>query len=64
MIMAPLKRILLAEDNEIGVEAMQDYLLAHHYRVIVARSGAEAIARTHAEHPDRSARNGGPRWAR
>ncbi len=44
--------ILLAEDNEIGVEAMQDYLLAHHYRVIVARSGAEAIARTQAEQPD------------
>lgn len=44
--------ILLAEDNEIGVEAMQDYLLAHHYRVIVARSGAEAITRTHEEHPD------------
>jgi len=44
--------ILLAEDNEIGVEAMQDYLLAHRYRVIVARSGAEAISRTKEDQPD------------
>lgn len=44
--------ILLAEDNEIGVEAMQDYLLAHRYRVIVARSGAEAITRTKEDRPD------------
>jgi len=47
---APL--ILLVEDNEIGIEAMQDYLAAHDYRVIVARNGEEAIAQTNQYHPD------------
>ncbi len=44
--------ILLVEDNEIGIEAMQDYLMAYDYRVIVARTGEEAIAQTHQHHPD------------
>lgn len=44
--------ILLVEDNEIGIEAMQDYLTAHDYRVIVARNGQEAIAQTNQCRPD------------
>jgi CheY-like chemotaxis protein len=44
--------ILLVEDNEIGIEAMQDYLMAHSYRVIIARNGEEAIAQTNQCHPD------------
>jgi diguanylate cyclase (GGDEF)-like protein/putative nucleotidyltransferase with HDIG domain len=44
--------ILLVEDNEIGIEAMQDYLIAHDYRVIIARNGEEAIAQTNQCHPD------------
>ncbi len=44
--------ILLVEDNEIGIEAMQDYLTAHDYRVIIARNGEEAIAQTNQCHPD------------
>ncbi|MBX3010930.1 MAG: diguanylate cyclase [Caldilineaceae bacterium] len=47
---APL--ILLVEDNEIGIEAMQDYLTAHDYRVVVARNGEEAIEQTHQHRPD------------
>lgn len=44
--------ILLVEDNEIGIEAMQDYLMAHDYRVIIARNGEEAIEQTNECHPD------------
>lgn len=44
--------ILLVEDNEIGIEAMQDYLMAHDYRVVVARNGEEAVAQTSQCHPD------------
>src|SRR5215475_11200139 len=43
--MAPLKRILLAEDNERDVEltltALEDYNLAN--EVVIARDGAEAL---------------------
>ena len=43
--MAPLKRILLAEDNEHDVEltlaALEEYNLAN--EVVVARDGAEAL---------------------
>ncbi len=35
--------ILLVEDNEIGVEAMRDYLSANDYQVIVACNGMDAI---------------------
>lgn len=50
--MAKMPLILLVEDNEIGIEAMQDYLTAHDYRVIVARNGEEAIAQTNQCKPD------------
>ncbi len=57
--MAPLKRILLAEDNERDVEltlaALEEYNLAN--EVVVARDGAEALDYLHhrgkyAEHPN------------
>jgi PAS domain S-box-containing protein len=37
--------ILLAEDNEANIATIQDYLDARGYRVVVARNGAEAVAR-------------------
>jgi PAS domain S-box-containing protein len=44
--------ILLAEDNESSIETISDYLQAKGYQVLVARDGAEAIARTREERPD------------
>jgi CheY-like chemotaxis protein len=44
--------ILLAEDNEDSINTFSDYLLAKGYRVVVARDGAEAIARSREERPD------------
>lgn len=35
--------VLLVEDNEIGIEAMHDYLSANHYQILVARNGEDAI---------------------
>ena len=43
--------ILLVEDNEIGIEAMQDYLAANDYNVVVARTGVEAIQLTEQSNP-------------
>jgi PAS domain S-box-containing protein len=43
--------ILLAEDNEANIATLQDYLSARGYRVIVARNGAEAVARTGEREP-------------
>jgi PAS domain S-box-containing protein len=48
----PLPLILLAEDNEINVETMSDYLRAKGYRLSIARSGREAIERAKADKPD------------
>ncbi len=49
MIMAPLKRILLAEDNERDIEltlaALEEYNLAN--EVVTARDGAEALDYLH-----------------
>jgi putative nucleotidyltransferase with HDIG domain len=44
--------VLLVEDNEIGIEAMHDYLSANDYQVVVAHNGAEAIALTDEWQPD------------
>jgi PAS domain S-box-containing protein len=44
--------VLLAEDNEDNISTTQDYLRSKNYRVIVARNGIEAIARTKEERPD------------
>jgi CheY-like chemotaxis protein len=43
--------ILLAEDNEINLITMSDYLLNIGYRVIPARTGVEAIERAKEELP-------------
>jgi CheY-like chemotaxis protein len=44
--------ILLAEDNEESMLMMQDYLTGHGYRVVVARSGSEALAALNEVQPD------------
>jgi signal transduction histidine kinase len=49
---APVATILLADDNEISVNMMVDYLVAQGYRVVVARDGIEAVQRTIEERPD------------
>ncbi|HEU5097573.1 MAG TPA: PAS domain S-box protein [Roseiflexaceae bacterium] len=43
--------VLLAEDNEANITTVSDYLGAHGYQVIVARSGAEAVARAREARP-------------
>ena len=42
---APLRHILLAEDNQATIELLQDYLHAKGYAVVVARNGGEALLR-------------------
>lgn len=44
--------ILLAEDNEINISTLLDYLPARGYRVIVARDGNEAVQLAREESPD------------
>jgi PAS domain S-box-containing protein len=44
--------ILLVEDNEANIEIFAEYLQVWGYRVIVARSGSEALARAQEETPD------------
>lgn len=44
--------ILLVEDNETNIEIFVEYLHVWGYRVIVARSGPEALARAQEETPD------------
>jgi signal transduction histidine kinase/CheY-like chemotaxis protein len=44
--------ILLAEDNEIIIETVSDYLMAKGYSVLVARNGREAIESALAAQPD------------
>jgi PAS domain S-box-containing protein len=44
--------ILLAEDNESNLNTISEYLAARGYRVVVARDGAEAIARAMETPPD------------
>jgi PAS domain S-box-containing protein len=45
-------RILLAEDNPMNIEIIQDYLHAQGYAVIVAQNGREAIVQTDQQCPD------------
>jgi CheY-like chemotaxis protein len=60
--MAPLKRILLAEDNERDVEltlaALEEYNLAN--EVVVARDGAEALDYLHHRGKYAEHHNGAP----
>ena len=44
--------VLLAEDDEINIDTVRDYLEARGCRVVVARDGAEAIARAQQQEPD------------
>ena len=46
------KLILLAEDNEMNIETVSDYLHAKGYRITLARSGVEAIQRAQEDKPD------------
>jgi PAS domain S-box-containing protein len=43
--------ILLAEDNQVNIELLQDYLSATGYAVAVAHDGVEAVARAQELHP-------------
>jgi CheY-like chemotaxis protein len=44
--------VLLAEDNQANIDTMSNYLSSKGYQIILARNGAEAIARAEADHPD------------
>lgn len=48
----PLRRILLAEDNEAIIRTLTTYLHSKRYLVTVARNGNEAVAHTEAQTPD------------
>jgi PAS domain S-box-containing protein len=45
-------RVLLAEDNEVNMEVVYDYLHGTGYQVMIARTGREAIDQAEATHPD------------
>jgi CheY-like chemotaxis protein len=47
----PPPLVLLAEDNEATIIMFSDYLGARGYQVVVARNGAEAIARVREARP-------------
>ena len=47
----PLPVVLLAEDNEANITMISDYLATRGYQVVVARNGAEAIARAREARP-------------
>jgi CheY-like chemotaxis protein len=44
--------VLLAEDNEVNLHTMSEYLETKGYRVVAARDGIEAIERARKERPD------------
>lgn len=44
--------ILLAEDNEDNIVTVADYLVFKHFRVLVARTGAECLQIAADRHPD------------
>ena len=48
----PKKRVLLVDDDEEILEAMQIALAAHGYEVLLARDGSEALARAERDAPD------------
>ena len=49
---APAPLLLLAEDNEVSINVVSDYLESWGYRVVVARNGFETIERARGERPD------------
>lgn len=48
----PQPTILLAEDNELNIITITDYLQSQGYRVVVARNGIEAIERVRETRPN------------
>lgn len=48
----PPKTILVAEDSHELAETIQDLLVMHGYRALIALSGKEAIELAETEHPD------------
>jgi signal transduction histidine kinase/CheY-like chemotaxis protein len=44
--------ILLAEDNELNIKTIYDFLLAKRYRAVVARNGREAVLMAEEMRPD------------
>lgn len=48
----PKHTILLAEDNEANILTIGDYLRRHGLRILVARTGVEAVDLAHSEKPD------------
>jgi PAS domain S-box-containing protein len=46
------RTVLVAEDNQINLEVVQDYLLKKGYRVVVAHDGHEALTQAEKEQPD------------
>jgi len=49
---SPQATILVAEDNEANLSTLVDYLQVHHYAVIAARNGLEAVELTRQHRPD------------
>jgi DNA-binding response OmpR family regulator len=47
-----VKKILIAEDDPLSARALADYLSAHGYDTLVARTGQQAIERFSADRPD------------
>jgi CheY-like chemotaxis protein/two-component sensor histidine kinase len=45
-------QILIAEDNEINIMALSDYLTRKNYNVILAKNGVEAVEKAKAHTPD------------
>jgi PAS domain S-box-containing protein len=48
----PPPRILLADDNEVTIKTITDYLRSKGFQIIVARNGLEAISRAKEDRPD------------
>jgi len=48
----PSAVVLVAEDNEVNLSSLRDYLLSRGYQVVVARNGEEAIAQAREKRPD------------
>jgi signal transduction histidine kinase/ActR/RegA family two-component response regulator len=44
--------VLIADDNEANIRVMTDFLQEWHCRLLIARTGVEAVQQTKEEHPD------------
>ena len=44
--------VLLVDDNQVTLMLYEKFLAAHHYRVVKAKDGAEALQKAFAERPD------------